>query len=86
MKDHMQKFSFHSVGPEVDDRPSNPYVQITLDNYSTNRNGFIQLSSNLMSNDEIDSFKNEIVKDLNRACTMAKLELEKLNSRQKDSM
>jgi len=83
MKDHMHKFSLHSVGPKVDDRPFKPYVQITLDSYNTNQDGFVQLSSKMMSDDEIDSFKNEIVKDLNRACTMAKLELEKLNSRQK---
>lgn len=73
----MAKIKVFKVAPGKNDLPFDPYVQLSLSNFSQDSAGKILLSSQLASDMEIDESVNYLMEQLEKARKKAKDELKK---------
>jgi len=73
----MAKINVVKVAPGRHDLPFDPYVQLSLSNFSQSCDGKVFLSSRLASDMEIDEVVDDLIKQLEKARKKAKEALKK---------
>jgi len=73
----MAKINVIKVVPGRHDLPFDPYVQLTLSNFSQDSPGKVFLTPRLASEMEIDTFVDDLMKQLEKARKKAKENLKK---------
>ncbi len=73
----MAKINVFKVAPGRNDLPFDPYVQLSLSNFSQDSAGKIFLSPRLASDMEIDESVDYLIKQLEKARKKAKEDLKK---------
>jgi hypothetical protein len=79
----MAKIDVHKVAPGKGDLPFTPYLHIFLSEYSSDSEGRILLSAQLMTDREIDETVDYLVVQLEKVRKAAKLELKRTKERLK---
>lgn len=75
----MTEINFFGVAPKKGDIPFRPYLRISLSEHSSDSEGHILLSPELMTDKEIDEAVDLLVKQLENVRKKAKSKLKKIN-------